>query len=396
LLSPPPLGALIDLLDHLPPSLATAVRAGRQTPDVLAGVLALLRDRGTPAALVIDDVQWADGATLDLLRYLGRRIECTRALLVLSIRDDALGSDHPLFGVFAGLPSRCCIRMPLAPLSRSAVAELARRAGRSACGVYEATQGNPFYVTELLAGDARILPASVRDAVLARTALLSPEARDVLELASVAPGQIELEVLDAVVDDAHAAIAQCVTTGLLQLDGMILRFRHELARRAIEILSSRRSVSNQCLSTKISGFFEKRNSMSPRRGHARCLESRRSATYDNNSLLRSSCRNRGPDQLATDHWILNTRHTATRIDTVDATLVVAHALSDVFQCSRAGFVRHVRISNQRAIHDTQVSLPLGDDAICLHGINDARRGNDWNADNLPNAGRQVRVYTQSK
>ncbi|HSW22821.1 MAG TPA: AAA family ATPase, partial [Burkholderiaceae bacterium] len=234
LLSPPPLGALLDLLDHLPLSLAAAVRAGHQTPDVLAGVLAMLRDRGTPAVLVIDDVQWADGATLDLLRYIGRRIECTRALLVLSVRDDALGSYHPLFGVLAGLPSRCCIRMPLAPLSRRAVAELARRAGRSACGVYEATQGNPFYVTELLAGDAQILPASVRDAVLARAALLSPEARDVLELASVAPAQIEIEVLDAVVDDAHAAIAQCITTGLLQLDGTILRFRHELARRAVE------------------------------------------------------------------------------------------------------------------------------------------------------------------
>ncbi|HSW27427.1 MAG TPA: AAA family ATPase, partial [Burkholderiaceae bacterium] len=49
LLSPPPLGALLDLLDHLPLSLAAAVRAGHQTPEVLAGVLAMLRDRGTPA-----------------------------------------------------------------------------------------------------------------------------------------------------------------------------------------------------------------------------------------------------------------------------------------------------------------------------------------------------------
>ena len=74
----------------------------------------------------------------------------------------------------------------------------------------------------------------MRDAVLARAAPLSPEARDVLELASVAPAQIEIEVLDAVVDDAHAATNQCITTGLLQLDGPVLHFRHELARRAIE------------------------------------------------------------------------------------------------------------------------------------------------------------------
>jgi DNA-binding CsgD family transcriptional regulator len=234
MLSPPPLGALIDLLDRLPPSIGAAVRAGRHTPEVLAGMLALLRDSLQPTVLVIDDAQWADGATLDLLRYLGRRIDNTRALLVLSYRSDGLGSDHPLLGVFAGLPPRACIRMPLAPLSRDAVAELARRAGRSALGVHEATRGNPFFVTELLAGDAQTLPASVRDAVLARVAPLPAEARDVLELASVSPMQIEIEVLEAVVDDAPAAIELCTAAGLLHQDGGALRFRHELARRAIE------------------------------------------------------------------------------------------------------------------------------------------------------------------
>jgi DNA-binding CsgD family transcriptional regulator len=234
MLSPPPLGALIDLLDRLPPSIGAAVRAGRHTPEVLAGMLALLRERRTPTVLVIDDAQWADGATLDLLRYLGRRIDSTRALLVLSYRREALAGDHPLLGVLGGLPPRAVIRLPLTPLSRSAVAELARRAGRSARGVHQATQGNPFFVTELLAGDSQTLPASVREAVLARVAPLPPEARDVLELASVAPAQIEVEVLDAVVDDAHGAIELCTAAGLLRLDGGALRFRHELARRAVE------------------------------------------------------------------------------------------------------------------------------------------------------------------
>ncbi len=230
MLSPPPLGPLIDLLDRLPPTVGAAVRAGRHTPEVLAGMLALLRDSRQPVVLVIDDAQWADGATLDLLRYLGRRIDNTRALLVLSYRSEALAADHPLLGVLGGLPPRSVVRLPLAPLSRAGVAELARRAGRSARGVHEATQGNPFFVTELLAGDAQTLPASVRDAVLARAAPLPAEARDVLELASVSPVQIEVEVLDAVIDDAHAAIAACTAAGLLSLDGGALRFRHELAR----------------------------------------------------------------------------------------------------------------------------------------------------------------------
>jgi hypothetical protein len=118
--------------------------------------------------------------------------------------------------------------MPLAQLSRGAVAELARRAGRSACGVHEVTQGNPFYVTELLAGDAQTLPASVRDAVLARAAPLSPEARDVLELASVAPAQIEIELLDVVVDDAPMPPPPSASRPVC-CSSMAPCFRHELA-----------------------------------------------------------------------------------------------------------------------------------------------------------------------
>ena len=124
--------------------------------------------------------------------------------------------------------------MALAPLSRAGVAEMARRAGRSARGLHQVTQGNLFFVTELLAGNPEMLPASVREAVLARVAPLPRRARDAIELASVSPTPIELEVLDAVVDDARASIGACTAAGLLVLDGGALHFRHELARRAVE------------------------------------------------------------------------------------------------------------------------------------------------------------------
>ena len=163
--SPTPLGPWSIGSTALPPTLAAAVRAGRQAAEVLSGVLSMLRDPAQPTVLVVDDAQWADSATLDLLRYLGRRIESTSALLILSYRDDSLGSDHPLLGVLSGLPARSCTRLALSPLSRAGVAEMARRAGRSARGLYDVTQGNPFFVTELLAGDPQSLPASVRDAV---------------------------------------------------------------------------------------------------------------------------------------------------------------------------------------------------------------------------------------
>ena len=233
LLAAPPLGPLIDLLDRLPPTLSHAVRSGHATPDVLSGMLAMLRDRAKPAVMVIDDVQWADSATLDLLRYVGRRIHLTRALLVLCWRDDALPADHPLRGLLGSLPPQRTVRVPLAALSPEAVAELAQRAGHSAQGLHAATHGNPFFVTEWLAGDGRRLPAAVRDAVLARAAQLSPAARDALALASVAPAGLEADVIDAIIDDAALALDECVAVGLLLRDGGWLRFRHELARQSV-------------------------------------------------------------------------------------------------------------------------------------------------------------------
>ena len=115
LLSAPPLGPLIELLDRLPVALAAAVRSGQRLQEVLAGMLAMLRERATPVLLVIDDVHWADSATLDLLRYVGRRIESTRALLVLSYRDDALAIEHPLRGLLGGLPACATLRACTAP-----------------------------------------------------------------------------------------------------------------------------------------------------------------------------------------------------------------------------------------------------------------------------------------
>jgi DNA-binding CsgD family transcriptional regulator len=239
MLSPAPFGPLVDWLDRMPPSLAAAVRSGRQTGELLAGLMSMLRDAGRPKVVVIDDAQWADGATLDLLRYVSRRIDSTRALLILCHRDDALAAEHPLLRVLAGLPASRSLRVALGPLTPAGVAELARLAGRSDQGLYSATQGNPFFVTELLAGHgpgarAGTLPASVRDAVLARLLPLPESARDVVELTSISPAPLEVEVVDAVVDDAPSAIAACTAAGLLVQQGPALRFRHELARQAVE------------------------------------------------------------------------------------------------------------------------------------------------------------------
>lgn len=120
---------------------------------------------------VFEDVHWADEATLDLLRYLGRRIAQTTTLLVLTYRDDELGTRHPLLGVLGDIAnSSATRRIPLAPLSEMAVDTLVRDRGMDAAVLHRQTGGNPFYITEVLATRSSGIPASIRDAVLARAA----------------------------------------------------------------------------------------------------------------------------------------------------------------------------------------------------------------------------------
>lgn len=234
LLSPPPLGPLIDMLEQLPPSLAHAVRSGGAPQQVLAGMLELLRDAHTPSVLVIEDAQWADGATLDLLRFVGRRVAGTHGLLWVTCRDDALEPQHPLLGVVGALPVASTERLALLPLSPQAVRRWAARSGRDAQALYRASGGNPFFVSELLASQGQALPATVRDAVLARAVMLPAESRELLDLASVVPSHLEPELLDALVPDAERALAPCLTAGLLQRREHGVQFRHELARQAVE------------------------------------------------------------------------------------------------------------------------------------------------------------------
>src|SRR6185503_3600015 len=109
-------------------------------------------------------------ATLDLVRYLGRRVASLRAMLVLSLRSDEVGADHPLTPVLGDLHSAAVTRIRLNPLSPRAVATLAASTGRWNGDLYQVTSGNPFFVTELLASDAEPgqVPVSIRDAVWSR------------------------------------------------------------------------------------------------------------------------------------------------------------------------------------------------------------------------------------
>lgn len=184
--------------------------------------------------MILEDIHWADAATLDMIRFLSRRIAGVKALVLATYRDDEVDARSPLRDVLGEAPAGSVQRMTLPALSQSAVDVLASKAGRSGEVLYRLTGGNPFLVTEALAVEGDTTPESVRDATLGRAARLPPEGRALLEIVSVFPRRANMAIVAQLMTGGFAAgLDACVERGMLYVDGEAVKFRHELARRAI-------------------------------------------------------------------------------------------------------------------------------------------------------------------
>ncbi len=233
LFTPRPLGPIADIAEQTGGPLAEMLEQDARPYQISAVLLDELRLR--PTALVLEDLHWGDEATLDVLRLLGRRIQGTHSVVVASYRDDELSPDHPLRVVIGSLGGEADVeRVQLPPLSPAAVAELASPHDVDADELYRLTSGNPFFVTETLASGASELPATVRDAVLARAARLDPDARALLDAVSIVPPQAELGLLEGLAGSRLDRLDSCLAAGMLVQQNGAIAFRHELARIAVE------------------------------------------------------------------------------------------------------------------------------------------------------------------
>jgi DNA-binding CsgD family transcriptional regulator/tetratricopeptide (TPR) repeat protein len=260
LLTPRPFGPVHDISRSARPGLARALDMG-DAQSIFTALLDELTDEGgAVTVLVVEDVHWADDASLDALTFVARRVEGLRALLVLTYRDDEVPVVSLLRRVLGGLRPPVTVRIAVDPLSARAVTRLA---GEPAAGLrlHASTGGNPFFVTELLAAEAQGegasqgapateertapgsrpsdaeqegLPASVSQAVLARVARLSEPTRALLDLLAVVPARAETGLLDAVCPGWPDAAAAAEERGMVVVHERAVAFRHELARRAVE------------------------------------------------------------------------------------------------------------------------------------------------------------------
>jgi predicted ATPase len=207
LLTPRPLGPLFDIAAQAGGALGSLAGDGGAPRDQLFRAFLAELDAPAPFTVaVIEDVHWADEATLDLLSFAGRRLSRTRALVLATYRDDELADDHPLRLVLGDLATqRGTRRMRLPPLSPEAVRALtgetqAQTGDADAAELYRVTGGNPFYVSEILAAGWPSVPPTVRDVVAARLARLTPPARRAVETAAVIGARVDLALLASVLD----------------------------------------------------------------------------------------------------------------------------------------------------------------------------------------------------
>jgi DNA-binding CsgD family transcriptional regulator/tetratricopeptide (TPR) repeat protein len=234
LFTPRPLGPLLAVAEGASGDFEEIVQRGAMPHDVVAALVHELRARA-PTVFVLEDVHWADEATLDVLRLLARRVDQAPVLVIATYRGDELARTHPLRLVLGELATSAAVgRVALAPLSRAAVAQVAQPYGVDADDLYRKTAGNPFFVVEALSAGGAEIPETVRDAVLARAARLSVPARQILEAVAVVPPRAELWLLEAIAAEAMEGLDECLASGMLTSVRAAVSFRHELARLAVE------------------------------------------------------------------------------------------------------------------------------------------------------------------
>ena len=225
----------------------SSLRASLEKGDrraVMEDLLEILSRGLRTTVLVIEDTHWADEATLDAIRYLGRRIARANGLLILTYRDGEVDYDHPLRQVIGELAPNDLVRIRLDNLSSQAVADLVGDTDLDPAEVVSLTAGNPLFVTEIIASGVERVPLSVTDTVLSRAAKLSPVARQVLDVVSVMPGEAERRFVEQLVDPTQEQITECTRQGLLDVREDFIGFQHELARRAVESALSRSDRKN--------------------------------------------------------------------------------------------------------------------------------------------------------
>ena len=234
LFTPRPLAPLYDVLSQRHSQLLKTSTGMEERTALFAGFFQELSDQEKPIIIVFEDIHWADEATLDFIKFFARRITQLHCLFLLTYRDTEIDAAHPLRNVLGQLPAGSFTRIQLPALSEYAVEKMAVEKGLNGQDVYNITAGNPFYVTEILAGYSTGIPENIKDAILSVYNRQTEKTKEIWELLSVIPAGIHVKYIEKWDPSHMPGIDRSLESKMLILEKGQLFFKHELYRRTIE------------------------------------------------------------------------------------------------------------------------------------------------------------------
>ncbi|HET6768847.1 MAG TPA: AAA family ATPase [Chitinophagaceae bacterium] len=257
LFSPRPLAPLYDIVWQMRSDLWENKGDIADRSELFTSFFHKLGNQKEVTVILIEDIHWADEATLDFIKFLARRITQLRCLFILTYRDNQIHSLHPLRNVLGHLNPDTFTRVQLPPLSRQAVEKMAVERGYSGEDVYSVSGGNPFYVNEILASYSPGIPDNIKDSILSVYNLGDEKAKQVWQVLSILPTGFEMKYLEKLEPFYAAEIENCVNHKILISKGDLIFFKHELYRRTIESSLSpfvRISLNKKILDTLLESF----------------------------------------------------------------------------------------------------------------------------------------------
>jgi predicted ATPase/DNA-binding CsgD family transcriptional regulator len=234
LFTPRPLAPIYDIVWQIGSDIWENTMKNTDRATIFSRLFHELENQKETTLIVIEDIHWADEATLDFIKFLARRITQLPCLFILTYRDDEIHSRHPLRSVLGQLNPDSFTRMQLLPLSRQAVEKMAEEKGYKGEDVYSISGGNPFYVNEILASYSIGVPDNIKDSILSSYNRLDEETKHVWQILSVLPTGFEIKYLEKMEPSYAASIHNCLDLQILTPKDGLLFFKHELFRRTIE------------------------------------------------------------------------------------------------------------------------------------------------------------------
>src|SRR6185295_18463085 len=234
LFTPRPLSPLYDILLQMQGDIPKNIVNINDRVGLFTGFLHQLENQKETTLIVIEDIHWADEATMDFIKFFARRIAKFHCLFILTCRDTEIDNHHPLRNVLGQVPPDSFARLQLTPLSRYIVEKMAIEKGYKGEDVYSISGGNPFYVNEILASYNVGVPDNIKDSILSSYNRLDEKTKQVWQILAVLPTGLETKFLEKMEPSYAAAIHSGIGLKILIQKENLIFFKHELYRRTIE------------------------------------------------------------------------------------------------------------------------------------------------------------------